>query len=130
MTQITTMTTYTVVDCFKCGCLFAVPAQVNDELVRTGRNFFCPNGHSQHYTDSTDKRLREERERSARLAARLDQAQAAREAAERRVSAARGQVTKIKNRVANGVCPCCNRTFADLAAHMKTKHPDYVQPVS
>jgi hypothetical protein len=27
--------------------------------------------------------------------------------------------------VANGVCPCCNRTFQNLARHMAGKHPDY-----
>ena len=39
----------------------------------------------------------------------------------------KGQVTRIKKRVANGVCPCCNRTFKDLAAHMSTQHPDYIE---
>jgi hypothetical protein len=24
-----------------------------------------------------------------------------------------------------GVCPCCNRTFQQLARHMKAKHPGY-----
>ncbi|WP_159103999.1 hypothetical protein [Rhodopseudomonas sp. B29] len=48
-----------------------------------------------------------------------------REAAERRAAAARGQVTKIKNRVGHGVCPCCNRTFANLARHMAGEHPGY-----
>jgi len=43
----------------------------------------------------------------------------------RRVSAARGRVTKIKRRVQHGVCPCCNRTFSNLASHMKTKHPEF-----
>ena len=29
----------------------------------------------------------------------------------------------------NGVCPCCTRTFPNLAAHMKTKHPDFGAPM-
>lgn len=120
-------TTYTIIDCFKCGTLFALPDQVNDELVRTGRNFFCPNGHQQHYSESTEAKLKTERDRVARLNARLDQERAERAAAERRASAARGQITKIKKRVANGVCPCCNRTFKDLGRHMSSQHPDYVQ---
>lgn len=28
-------------------------------------------------------------------------------------------------RAQGGACPCCNRTFADMARHMKTKHPDF-----
>ncbi len=130
MSNLMMVTTYKVIDCFKCGALFAVPEQVNDELVRSGRDFWCPNGHSQHYIESTVTLLRKEREKSARMQARLDQERAESAAQARRAAAARGQVTKIRNRVANGVCPCCNRTFADLAAHMKTKHPDYVQPAS
>ncbi|HYC31767.1 MAG TPA: hypothetical protein VEB59_05720, partial [Gemmatimonadales bacterium] len=37
----------------------------------------------------------------------------------------KGVVTKIKRRVAGGVCPCCNRTFSDLARHMSGKHPGW-----
>ncbi len=128
MSNLMMVTTYKVIDCFKCGALFALPEQVNDELVRSGRDFWCPNGHSQHYTESTVTLLKKEREKSARIQARLDQERAELAASERRASAARGQVTRIRNRIANGVCPCCNRTFVDLASHMKTKHPDYVLP--
>ena len=52
----------------------------------------------------------------------------AREGAERRASAARGQVTKLKNRAAAGVCPCCNRQFQNLKNHMATKHPEFNAP--
>jgi hypothetical protein len=34
-------------------------------------------------------------------------------------------MTRIKKRVAAGVCPCCNRSFKDLARHMAGQHPDY-----
>jgi chemotaxis response regulator CheB len=44
-------------------------------------------------------------------------------------SATRAQLTKTKKRVANGVCPCCNRTFKQLARHMKAKHPEFVGAV-
>lgn len=46
----------------------------------------------------------------------------------RQLSAARGQVTRIKNRVGNGVCPCCNRSFGNLHRHMQTKHPGWKKP--
>ena len=29
--------------------------------------------------------------------------------------------------MANGVCPCCNRSFENLRNHMHTQHPDYGQ---
>lgn len=36
----------------------------------------------------------------------------------------KGALRKLKLRVGRGVCPCCNRTFADLARHMQSKHPE------
>jgi DNA repair exonuclease SbcCD ATPase subunit len=51
-----------------------------------------------------------------------------REEAERlghQLIAARGQMTKLRNRVGKGVCPCCNRSFENLKRHMVSKHPDY-----
>lgn len=126
MTSLSIMTTYTVIDCCNCGALFAVPEQVNDELVSSGATFCCPSGHRQHYTKSTARALKEEREKNARLLARLDQERAAAASLDRQRAAAKGQVTKIKRRIANGVCPCCNRTFKDLGRHMSSQHPDYV----
>lgn len=123
------LTTYEVIACYKCGVLFAVPDDVHDELHRTGRTFYCPNGHGQVYTDSTVAQLQKERDRNARLVSMLDQTRADRDAVERSRRAVKGQLTRVKRRVANGVCPCCNRTFPDLAAHMHTKHPEYVGDV-
>lgn len=37
----------------------------------------------------------------------------------------KGLLTRMKNRVGNGVCPCCNRHFKNLQGHMKTKHPEF-----
>ena len=51
-----------------------------------------------------------------------------REEAEASLQATKGVVTRLKKRAIAGVCPCCNRTFQQLAAHMAHKHPDYKQP--
>ena len=44
-------------------------------------------------------------------------------------SAALAQVSKahkrMRERVMNGVCPCCNRTFQNLREHMKSEHADF-----
>jgi hypothetical protein len=123
--------TLAVISCCNCGVLFGVPVDLDRHNRALGRKgtFWCPNGHSQCYTENTEEKFRKElaaeRQRrewaeSSRKAAR-DQA----EAAQRSASAYKGQVTKIKKRVGNGVCPCCNRTFANVARHMNTKHPDY-----
>ena len=118
-------TTFTVVDCPSCNTLFAITAQYEDRRREDGGDFYCPSGHSMSYGNSVRSQLKKERERAGRLAAQLDQTRANLDATERSRRAMKGQVTKIRNRVGRGVCPCCNRSFADLARHMETKHPDF-----
>ncbi len=125
-----------------CGITWAMPKwyaeQCRDDHSRW---FYCPNGHSQHYTGKTEVELaREETEKvrkqkDAEIARVKEQQRWAEERAtqsmkradrqERRAAAFRGVVTRTKNRVGNGVCPCCNRTFQNLMRHMKGKHPEY-----
>lgn len=33
---------------------------------------------------------------------------------------------RLRKRASAGVCPCCNRTFSQLARHMQTKHPTFI----
>ncbi len=81
-----------------------------------------------HWPGKSDlELLREERDKSdaaKRWAEqRLETERAERARLTRERNAARGVVTRIKNRVQHGVCPHCNRTFAALARHMASKHP-------
>jgi len=107
-----------------------------DDLHQAARHskditFYCSYGHPQHFPqgDSEETKLRRERDRLAqRLAERDDEIRRQREmreGAERRLSATRGVVTRIKNRVGHGVCPCCTRSFSNLARHMQTQHAGY-----
>jgi predicted nucleic acid-binding Zn-ribbon protein len=115
--------------CCNCGTVFGINEAQLRQLRQSGAWFCCPNGHQQHYTETEADRLRkqlaatEKSRDSARAYARSVQDQ---NDAERRAHAAtKGQLTKTRKRVANGVCPCCNRSFADLGRHMAGKHPDY-----
>ena len=126
-----------VEECCACFIKFAMPADLMAQLRNNTRAYFhCPLGHSQHYTMNETAELRrklkdaqrraDQAERQARDAetsrkAAVDQAQAA----EYRRRAAKGQLTRTRNRIAAGVCPCCRRSFRNLADHMTTKHPDY-----
>lgn len=107
-----------------CGVWFALPKAMRDMSLEDRKSTFCcPNGHRIGYSGKTEaEKLRErldiEREHSARLAADRDQIQAS-------LSATKGQVTRLKKRVAAGVCPCCGRTFQQLSRHMANKHPGY-----
>lgn len=124
--------------CLTCGVGIWLTAEQYEHLKQSCQSFFCIWGHSQHFVQgpSEAQKLRQERDRLKQEAARLEEvaarerrwrgeAEDARAAAERRASAARGQVTKLKKRAAAGVCPCCNRTFQDLARHMAGQHPGF-----
>jgi hypothetical protein len=115
--------------CPSCGTIFGLTEDHQSQLRQSCKVFYCPNGHGQHYAVSEADRLREElaavqaRERNALAFARSVQDQ---NEAERRAHAAtKGKLTKTRRRLYNGVCPCCNRSFANLGRHMAGQHPDY-----
>lgn len=118
-------TQYVVEECCHvgCNCLFAMTLDMYNRRRADHKGFYCPNGHQQSYTGETEverlKRALEGKEKDLEW----QRAQRARE--ERRSAAARGQVTKIKNRISNGVCPCCKRSFQNLKHHMNHMHPDF-----
>lgn len=118
-----------VTDCGVCGVDFAAPARLLKSRREKGGDFYCPNGHVLVFTESEVDRLRKQaKSLEARLTSSRDQQRATRDelaAAERLRSALRGVVTRERNRVARGVCPCCSRTFLDLARHMAGQHPEY-----
>lgn len=124
-------------DCIRCGVRFGVPIGYTARRREDKQTFYCPNGHSMAYSESEADRLRTERDRLAqRIAQRddeikdkqaeIERQRALNETAWRRVSAAKGQITKLKNRAAKGVCPCCNRHFTNLERHMHSQHPGFV----
>ncbi len=38
------------------------------------------------------------------------------------------RVAAERERIVSGVCPCCNRTFQNLARHIAGQHPDFAEP--
>lgn len=118
--------------CHKCGCDMMLP----DELYAAAHRdenimVYCGYGHPGVFRagETEADKLRRERDRlTQRLAEKDDeikQQREEREAAERRASAAKGVATRLRNRTAVGLCPCCNRTVSQLARHMKSKHPEF-----
>lgn len=117
------------IECCRCGITFGVP----ELFERTRRNdhqlFYCPAGHSQYFSGKSEaEKLRDILEAERQSYAR------AREFAENRlryakydIAAAKGKLTKLKNRIANGVCPCCGRTFVQLQRHISNKHPEFAK---
>lgn len=130
-------TSFDLMRCKTCGLEYMIPAAFHAALRNSKAWWHCPNGHQWHYTENEADKLRRERDQLAQRIAQKDdeiaQLDASRDRAwsevarqERKLSAAKGQITKIKKRVHGGVCPCCNRTFSDLAKHMAGKHPGFI----
>lgn len=92
------------------------------------RTFYCPNGHTLSFSGPTkaEKEAEEQRKRADRLATRMMAERDQKEAAQREAAEAKASEIRLRWRVGNGVCPCCQRTFPKLAAHVATKHPDFV----
>ena len=111
-----------VTTCPTCGCYFGAPAGFINSRRQDKQCFYCPNGHVMSYRESEADKLRRERDRlQQRLAEKDDEIISL----ENRRRAAVGQVTKLRNRVGNGVCPCCSRSFTNLQRHMTTQHPQW-----
>lgn len=110
------------ITCWVCGIKFAMPRPYSQRKRENGGGFSCPNGDRLAFGESELDKIRRERDR---LQQRIAQKDDDISAAERRVTAAKGQITRLKNRANAGVCPCCNRTFSNMARHMKTQHPDH-----
>lgn len=126
---------YTQLECLtcpNCGVLHAIPEHMANYARFAGGSAYCPNGHS--YSWSCSKKIEKleaevERRRNATAAERAyrEQAEASARAQKAAATRARRERDKDRRRVANGVCPCCGRTFKQLARHMKTKHPDFIE---
>ena len=84
--------------------------------------FYCPNGHAQKYTGkSAEQKLKDAEAREVHLKDQLA-------AATRNEEAARSELLRVRSRIAAGICPCCRRTFQNVARHMETQHPDFTVP--
>lgn len=116
------------VTCARCGVLFGMPEHWTDQFKKTHREFYCPAGHSQFFPAETgEEKLRKEVARlqtdQERKEAIIQRKEEIIQGLDKSLSCAKGQVTRIRNRVQAGVCPRCNRTFTNLARHMAHKHP-------
>lgn len=131
MSTITLGVELTVVNCGECGGSYAINERYHQQAREKGTSWTCPyckcgwgfsgNGEIQRL------RKQVETEQAARVRAQ-ERAQRYEERAEherRRAMGFKGALTKVKNRVSKGVCPCCQRTFANLHQHMTKQHPTW-----
>jgi len=123
MNTISEYQTFTVISCAKCGIATGYPDDWLQQRRDEHAQLWCPNGHTLSFNgkSQTDR----ERERGDRLARALESAQAEADRERRSRIAIRGHLTRQRKRAAAGLCPCCQRTFQQLARHMQHKHPEF-----
>lgn len=109
--------------CGSCGIWFAAPVEFWTRRRDDHSSFYCPNGHARYFSGKSE--AEKERDRRIRAEARAAHAEDQAGVAERRRRAEKGHRTRIQNRIRNGICPWCKRSFADVAAHVASKHPDH-----
>jgi hypothetical protein len=113
---ITLQTSLELIICGKCGIEFAVPEYWRTKRLQDHHDFYCPNGHGQHFIVETEAdKLRKE----------LNQQIQSHDQTLAKLRDAEEQARKLERRLKHGVCPCCRRTFTNLQRHMKTEHPEY-----
>lgn len=102
-----------------CGIKHAIPSATNQWVNKGSHNaVYCPLGHQWVRRESDADRLRAAEAKQRHLEDQLL-------AAEREAEAVRVRLVRDRHRFANGVCPCCNRSFENVARHIRGQHPDY-----
>jgi hypothetical protein len=110
---------YELSTCSECGVTFGLPAHYRRKRRQDHHTFYCPNGHSQYFPSETEaEKLRKELERERqRTVAAQNQTRMEREQREK--------LERKMKRVDKGTCPECNRHFANVERHMKSKHAQH-----
>jgi len=126
--------TLTVLTCCheKCGVTFAFTQSFERQRRDDHETFYCPNGHEQHYyVDNEKEKLRKElaaaQRRNNSLASDLRWEEMRVLEFKRSAAAHKGHATRIRNLIAQGVCPVpgCRRNFTNVRAHLASQHPDW-----
>lgn len=115
-----------------CGVVFALTDNYIAARRRDHATWYCPNGHSRYYPGESDiekaNRLRKlaEQTRNDGWTA-YEAAQDQLRASQRQKASLKGQLTKARNKIANGVCPVgnCRRHFDNVQAHIASEHPTW-----
>lgn len=117
--------TLTALNCAACSMEFAIPSDFMERRRQDHKEFYCPSGHINIYKGETEK---ERLQRELIVAQRRAEMEATgRREAERQAKRATTAKRKLMERVNCGVCPHCQRTVSQLAAHIKTKHPGVIR---
>ena len=123
---------FTQVICGVCGGVYALTTEYKERKQRLGGYWNCPYcktgwgydpkgcelAKAKRAKEEAETRLARERLAHDRTKNRLTHTRASR-------NSIKGQVTKLKNSVAQGKCPLCKKQFDDLTTHMTCTHPGW-----
>lgn len=122
MSSFEVVETLNTLHCAGCRMLFAIPATFERDRRNDHARFYCPAGCHNVYNGETEaEKIRRERDRLKQDAARLEDEK---REAQARAAKAEAAAKRLKKRASAGTCPCCSRTFANMAEHMKQRHPE------
>ena len=108
------------VECYSCHIIFGMTQETIDTQKRDGKTFYCPNGHVQNWMkESWQAKLENELQEVRRI---RDIERFNRWKAEHERDKALRAKKKLRERIQNGVCPECHRSFDNLRRHMAHKH--------
>lgn len=121
-------------ECCVCFITFAIPRDFQRRAENNHSiSFYCPKGHAQNYTGPTPAmKLRAELEQAQRQVIReRNWRRGAEETAEqerRSKAAIRGHMTRMRNKIAAGVCPvgACRRHFTNVHEHLQHEHASWL----
>lgn len=120
-------TELTKIQCGNCGGVYAISERYRRNKEERGGSWTCPYcrcgwGYSQ------ESSLLEKAERKAKQYSNwLAREKAEHDQTKMSLRAQKGAKTKLKNRISQGICPCCNKRFEDLKNHMLTEHPEFLE---
>ncbi len=125
--------TLIVWECPSCGIVYGIPEDFANACRESGRRYCCPNGHHLGWNETeTDRQRKRAEAAERRAAAASDTADRWRTNAEtqrRTAVALKGHLTRMRKRIANGVCPVpgCKRSgFEKVMSHIASQHKDWL----
>ena len=93
---------FTTITCATCKIQFMIPELARQRYQDRGDDFHCPNGHSNHYRESeldrVKKQLAQANSEKDSYARSLNTAREYIATKEKQLSAAKGRITKLKNK--------------------------------
>ena len=114
------------ITCGVCGGVYAILERYRQHKAEQGGYWHCPYCQNT-WGFSKEVSLIEKAQREARTANdMLARERAEHEQTTMSLRAHKAAKTRLKNRIANGICPCCNRYFKNLHKHIKTEHPKFI----